>query len=211
MNQHTDLQAENSPSNGVSARRRFLGIGAKALPVVVTVASQPALGVTCFTPSRSLSRNTSLSQKDFYGDCTNAESPGNYKAQQDPTKNGYHWPSSVKPSDSFHQIFVKGGTVGITKFMKKVNGNWVSKTFGEVLNEGTGAGDGNVAFHVIGAYLNILGGNGAKISNKAMTVDKLKVIWSEYASKGRYEPMAGVPSWDGAAIVNYLKTNGIVA
>lgn len=203
--------AETAQAGQGNDRRRFLGMGAKSVPFVVTVASQPALGVTCFTPSRSLSRNTSLSQKNLYGECTRAESPGNYKAQQDPSSSAYNWP--FRPSSKkFHEVFAKG-TTNRTLFIKlKSNGTYDRDlTFGEAINAAGGVGDGNVAFHVIGAYLNILGGNGAQISSQAMTVSRLQAIWSEYASTGFYEPMAGVPKWDGAAIVNYLKTNGIVA
>lgn len=190
-------------------RRRFLGKTAlKAAPFVITLASQPALGATCFTPSRSLSRNTSLSQKDFYGECTGAESPGNYKAQQDPNANGgaYSWPATVPPSTLMHPLFWVGSIESKTKFTKTVNGTLQSKTLGEVLDVKAAP----VSKHLIGAYLNKMGGNGAVISDKAITVLGILTIWSEYATKGYYEPTAGV-KWYEAEIVSYLKTNGIVA
>ena len=59
------------PSDPVKqGRRRFLGASTAAAPALLTLASQPALGVTCFTPSRNLSKNTSVSQQGKNGDCT---------------------------------------------------------------------------------------------------------------------------------------------
>lgn len=79
-------------------------------------------------------------------------------------------------------------------------------TFGEVLLFNAPE---RLAFHIIAAYLNIRGGNGASISDLAMTEARLKIIWLEYTLKGYYAPMAGV-EWDADDIVNYLKSNGIV-
>lgn len=215
--QNKQLQNNGAPLNlrmgGVSSarltpgRRRFLGAGVKASPFVLTLASQPALGVTCFTPSRSLSKNTSLSQAAKNGDCTGAESPGNYKAQQDPAGTAYHWPASVKPTDPFHPFFKKGNSPGVTQFTKVItNNNVVSMTFGEALNVNA---PGQVHFHIIAAYLNKLGGNGAVIPDLVITVAVIQTIWSEYATNGYYAPVAGV-KWDAVDIVNYLTSNGIV-
>lgn len=188
-------------------RRRFLGAGVSAAPLILTMVSQPALGATCFTPSRSLSRNTSLSQQDFFGECTGAESPGNYKRHQVSTHQAYHWPDSVLPTDPFHPTFDAGSSNNVTQFFKWVNGEKVSKSFGEVLQENAA---GMVAFHIIGAYLNKKGGNGAVIPDTAITEDGIKAIWAEYASKGYYEPIAGV-KWYATDIKRYLKDNGLVA
>lgn len=208
----TDRDSNPVPSNAdlngeKKSRRRFLGAGAAATPFLLTLVSQPALGVQCFTPSRSLSKNTSLSQKDHIGDCTNAESPGNYKAQQDPTKGAYHWPASVPPTTMMHPLFHMGNSEGVTKFTKLVNNNQVvSKTLGEALNVNA---PGQVHFHLIGAYLNKMGGNGAFIPDNVMTVQDILGMWQEFATKGFYEPMAGI-KWYAEDIVGYLKTNGIV-
>lgn len=170
--------------------------------------SQPALGATCFTPSRSLSRNTSVSQNGFYGECTGAESPGNYKARQTPGTGGYHWPASVNPTDPFHApgTFLMGSVEGVSKFTKIVGTNTVSMTFGEALNVQAA---GQVHFHLIGAYLNKMGGNGAVIPDVAITVEGILNIWAEYVTKGFYEPTAGV-QWGPEEIKTYLISNGIV-
>lgn len=194
------------PLTNGGRRRRFLGAGVSAAPLVLTMVSQPALGATCFTPSRSLSRNTSVSQNGLFGECTGAESPGNYKAQQTPGTSAYHWPASVKPTDPFHPTFKMGSEQGVSKFTKRENGKWVSMSFGEALNINA---PGQVHFHLIGAYLNKLGGNGAIIPDVAITVDGILKIWNEYIIKGFYAPTTGV-QWGAEQIVTYLKTNGIV-
>ena len=208
MNDH-DTQSDSDDSRAISTakgRRRVLGAGASAAPFLLTLVSQPALGVTCFTPSRSLSRNTSLSQTGKYGECTGAESPGNYKAQQTPGHSAYHWPASVPPTTAMHPLFYMGDSEGVTKFTKVVNRNTVSKTLGEALQVTT---SGQVHFHLIGAYLNKMGGNGAVIPDNVLTVSAILGMWQEYAMRGYYEPFAGT-KWYAAEIVNYLISNGIV-
>lgn len=202
------IHSEATPLVDPNVKRRgFLGKGIKAAPFVITLASQPALGEICFTPSRALSKNTSISQQGKDGVCTGAESPGNYAAKQNPTTRGaYHWPSSPKPTDPLHPTFKEGNHEGVTKFTKTVNGNVVSQTFGEALNVNA---PGQVHFHLIAAYLNVKGGNGAVISPKAITADGVLTMWQEYASRGYYEPVAGV-KWYEKEIVEYLKLNGIV-
>ncbi|MGK2952769.1 MAG: hypothetical protein ACSLEZ_10345 [Thiobacillus sp.] len=205
-------QETRIPESG--GRRRFLGTSSAAAPFILTMVSQPALGVTCFSPSRALSQNTSISQLGKDGECLNAESAGNYKAQQVPpttatrtrsarSGGAYHWPASVKPTDPFHPIFKEGYTPGVTKFTKP---GGVSMTFGEALNE---QAPGQVHFHLIGAYLNKKGGNGAVIPDSAITETGILTMWDEYATRGYYEPVAGV-KWYGQEIVDYLKSNGIV-
>lgn len=193
-----------APANG---RRRLIGAGASAAPFLLTLISQPALGVTCFTPSRSLSKNTSLSQAGKDGECTGAESPGNYKAQQDPSKGAYRWPASVPPTTPMHPLFAEGNSDGVTRF-KKLNSNnvLVSMTLGEALNVNA---PGQVHFHLIGAYLNKLGGNGAVIPDNVLTASDILGMWREYALKGYYRPFAGT-QWYEADIVGYLISNGIV-
>lgn len=212
------LEKCNTPSDiseeeAGRGRRRFLGKGAAAAPFVLTLASQPALGVTCYTPSRSLSKNTSISQQGKDGQCLNAESPGNYKAQQNSNgpSNSYHWPAAVPPSTPFHPLFVQiGGGNSATSFEKNVGGGGTrSMTLGEVLTDGAGQDFQKVAKHLIGAYLNTMGGNSAIIPAHVMTPQGILSIWSSYATHGYYEVSAGV-QWDGPQIKAYLKSNGIV-
>jgi hypothetical protein len=92
---------ENSDSSQASPdprRRRFLGAGAAATPAILTLLSQPALGNTCFTPSRSLSKNTSASQAGRDGLCEGAKSPVFFR---DADETG--WP--IASSTLFHPTF----------------------------------------------------------------------------------------------------------
>jgi len=200
------IPGTTDPQGGRKDRRRFLGAGAAATPFLMTMVSQPALGVTCFTPSRSLSKNTSISQQGKDGECTGAESPGNYKAHTDATDHAYHWPASVSPDTPFHDIFAKGSKPDITKFMKSVNRVRISKTLAEALAINAPM---QVHFHIIGAYLNKKGGNGAVIPDNVITEGGIIEMWRQYALNDYYVPMAN-EKWDGAQIVTYLKENGIV-
>jgi hypothetical protein len=185
------------PTEQISGRRRFLGKGVKAAPFIVTLASQPALGATCFTPSRSLSKNTSLSQTNLIGECTGAKSPDYYKTAA--------WPTAVPSTTPMHTIFYKGGVQDVSKFTRKVNNVWVSKTMIDALNVYVSS---NVHSYLIAAYLNKI--SGAGISDKAITLDGIKNMWREFAKNGYFSPTSGV-QWGGTEIVNYLKSNGIVA
>ena len=105
-----------------------------------------------------------------------------------------------------HPLFHMGNNEGVTKFTKTQNNQIVSKTLGEALNVNAG---GQVHFHIIGAYLNKMGGNGAIIPDNVMTAQDIRDMWQEYATKGFFEPMAGF-KWFEAEIVDYLKSNGLV-
>ena len=191
----------STPGIGLSvapSRRRFLGTGAVVTPAILTLASQPALGVTCFTPSRSLSKNTSSSQVGKDGVCVGAQSPGNYMAQSTAGPS-YSWPSSVPPSTKFHSI--KGGVF---------SGNYYgSSTLLDVLK--TKDDPSQVAFHLIAAFLNIRGGGGASIASNVLTEQGVKNIWTAWMASGRtsYPVSAGI-TWSGKQLVEYLIFNGIV-
>lgn len=199
---------DNSAVEQNGDRRRFLGKGIKAAPFVITLASQPALGTICYTPSRSLSKNTSISQQGKYGECTIAESPGNYKEKQDITAQAYSWPATVPPSTLFHPLFYAGLTTA-TSFEKTVGGVTRSMTLGEVLTDGANQDTFKFAKHMIGAYLNTMGGNGAVIPANVMPPQGILDIWKSYAMHGYYEVTAGV-RWDAVQIIAYLTSNGIV-
>jgi hypothetical protein len=190
----------------VPSRRRFLGAGAVATPAILTLVSQPALGVTCFTPSRSLSKNTSKSQAGKDGLCTGAESPGNYKTQTTPGTSAYHWP--ISPNTKFHSNQTYGGVAGV--FSGSIYGN---RSLLDVLNKTNGMSDPyNVAYHLVAAYLNVLGGNSAVIASNVMNAQDVKDIWTAWLASGRtkYPVMAGT-DWTGQQLVDYLISNGIVA
>lgn len=195
-------------SDTVRLRRRFLGRGAAAAPFLITLASQPALGATCFTPSRSLSKNTSVSQQGKEGECTGSASPEDYKALQanHNSRGRGPWPNGLSPKDSFHAIFAMGSNEGVTKFTKPGKKQMVSQTFGEVLNQVSGL---NIHAYLIAAYFNKRSVLSSSIPDNVITTTGILNMWSEYAKKGYYEPFAGV-KWYGEEIKNYLLSNGIV-
>lgn len=197
---HTSPLKDARECSGSAGRRRFLGAGTAAVPAVLTLLAQPALGATCFTPSRSLSRNTSVSQTGEYGECR-GQSPGNYSQQIEPGRPAYTWP--IPPDTAFHPTFAIGSRSG-TRFVKA---DGKSFTMLEVLNLKGSEDPGKVAFHLIGAYLNV---KANLVSPAAIDEPRILGIWAEWATRGYFEPVAGV-RWYAAEIVDYLKSNGIVA
>ncbi|MDR2186430.1 MAG: hypothetical protein LBE62_00080 [Azonexus sp.] len=202
QNTHADSKQNNADGKS-RGRRRFLGAGAATTPFLLTLVSQPALGVACFTPSRSLSKNTSLSQQDKYGNCLNAKSPSSYAAQ---ASTGDGWP--VPPTTLMHPTFYQGGVLLKTYFAKPTgpNGELTSMTLGEAIQE---TSQGQVHAYLIAAYLNKRGGGGAVIPDNVLTETDILGMWQEYVTKGFFEPMAGI-NWYADDIINYLQTNGIV-
>lgn len=211
------------PSRG---RRRFLGAGTSAVPALVTLASTPALGATCFTPSRNLSQNTSLSQAAFVGTCTGT-SVTSYKA-------GTGWP--IANNTRFHTVFT--GDVFWVKNNASGSSGLRSCTLLEVLNLDTttlappagkvwstsagvyrssfvpvtgttGSETITVAKHLVAAYLNCSAGlvpnNVLKASG---TVPSCTDIWADFIADGKYEVMASV-LWLPSGIVDYFISNGI--
>ncbi len=190
----TDPQTPSATavSDVAPGRRRFLGRGAAVAPVLVTLAAQPALGTTCYSPSGSLSKNTT-GGRTYTGDCR-GESSGNYKQQ---TKN---WPSSYKPGDLLSKMFPAGPYLSSFK-----SGN-ATKTLQQVMNL-TGNEDPNqFAFHMIGAVLNCERG---LVPSGVMTVGQLRTIWTTlYTGAGTMK--VGSQTWDKARFVSYLKEFKIV-
>ena len=174
-------------------------------PTILTLVSQPALGTTCYTPSRSLSKNTSASQAGKDGICLNAESPGNYKTQSVPGTSPYHWP--ISPNTKFHSNKTYNGIAGVFS-----GSTYGSRSLLDVLNKTNGLNDPyNVAYHLIAAYLNILGGNSAVIASNVLNAQGVKDIWTAWLASGftKYPVMPGT-DWTGQQLVDYLISNGIV-
>ena len=201
--------AEAPKLKPAKGRRRFLGAGAAATPVLMSIASQPALGATCFTRSRSLSKNTSISQQGKYGECSGV-SPGNYKTQTNPQSPAYNWPAAPTPSTKFHPLF--SGSYFTATLKAPATGTRIL-TLLEVLSlpklpadvQTAPSDPSKLAKHLIAAYLNVQKG-----LIPAVVLDSTKVlnIWAERQSKGYFEPMAGV-KWYDAEIVIYLKSTEV--
>lgn len=212
------------PSRG---RRRFLGAGSSAVPALVTLASSPALGATCFTPSRNLSQNTSLSQNAYIGNCTGGSVTA-YKA-------GTGWP--IATTTPFHSLFLGdvfyvktdsgANTTGLRSctLLEVLNLNsgtlappagvvWSTKqgvykaSFAAVAGT-TGAETMTVAKHMVAAYLNCAAGLVPSTVLKATgTVPSCTDMWADFIADGKYEVMASV-LWGPTAIVDYFISNAI--
>lgn len=149
MNQdelHNSLreQVANAQDPVPSTRRRRLIRGVAASPLLMTIASRPAwANSTMCTPSALASANLS-GQHDFEG-C--GISAGWWK------NNEARWP--IVPTTPFHSIF------GRVKFndqviYEKTQGG-APTTLSDVINKRfSGDNPGNLAFPLIGAYLNAL-------------------------------------------------------
>jgi hypothetical protein len=78
----------------------------------------------------------------------------------------------------------------------------------EVMNLGGNPGedDSKIAFHMIGALLNIRNG---KIPANVLDEAKLFLMWTDWSTTGGYLPFAGVAPWTAGQIVTYLQSNRI--
>jgi hypothetical protein len=193
MNENQTGAPDATTAPVAASRRRFLGKGAVAAPAVLTLASSPALatGMACSSPSRAMSQHASAAGRGDSGIC-NGISPGNYKAQTTAGKPGYYWPASCGPDVKMHPLF-SGSRFG-------------SMSLKQVLNL-VGAPDAQqVAFHLIGAYLNCLNG---RIPTKVLTAAQVKAIYTSWDTTGGYPPFVGATPWTGTEIVTYLKNSKI--
>jgi len=139
-----DSHSANEQASGLSVRRRKLLGSVAASPLLLTVASRPvwATGGMC-TPSALASANLS-GQHEFTG-C--GISAGFWK-----TKKSW-WPTS--PNTEFHSIFGKIRFEDVVIYEKTSVGS--RTTLGDVIDLNfTGKNPGNLAFILVGAYLNAL-------------------------------------------------------
>ncbi|MBK6469177.1 MAG: hypothetical protein IPF94_00215 [Betaproteobacteria bacterium] len=175
-------------------RRRFLRRGAATTPLLLTLTAQPALGFTCYSPSGSLSKNTS-GGRNYTGDCT-GKSPGNYKAQIVPGPgDSYNWPTeSYVPGDRLIKMFPAGPF--LDSFMADTT---TTKTLLQVLNLGGNGDPYQFAAHMIAAVLNCVNGF---VPAGVMTEGQLRTIWTALYTAGTIQ--VGSEHWDKERFVQYL-------
>lgn len=186
--------AAEQPVKALAARRRFLGKGAIAAPAILTLVAQPALGVTCYSPSGSLSKNTS-GGRNYTGNCTGV-SPGNYKTQNGGSAN--HWPSGWSSTDPISKMYTP-----VPAYCQNTGGT--DKTLNQVLSLGGNTDPNKFAFHMIGAYLNVLNNY---VPSNVLDTAKLKQIWIDIHTLGYYE-VGGVQRDRSWIVDQYLKPYGI--
>lgn len=210
----SDKKESMPPRTAMTGRRRFLGAGSAVTPVILTLFSQPALGATCFTPSRSLSRNTSVTQDGRYGKECYGLPPSSYSGVE----------------TSFHSVFVEGSTQGKDKFYKTVDGAEIKKpngksydppryeqvsvpmTFGDVIR----SFPGSLAAYMIAAYLNCKNGKVPPyvlIADGGGEIPSVTGMWAEWVRFGMYtvKQPGSHPDfqWNANRIILYFQDNAI--
>lgn len=180
-------------------RRRFLRTSLGAAPILMTLVSRPVLGGgggnlggggQCFTPSGFVSMPTSQHGQGY---TCSGRTPGYWK-NCDVGTGGHSWPSPYYPTTisgnwghqatKFTDVFSPSPYPGSTTLL-------------QVLEMGGGPPN-DVARHIVAALLNVASG-----WTPVLTISRVQDIWNEYATKGYYEPTAGV-KWYHDDIVNYL-------
>jgi hypothetical protein len=120
-------------------RRKLVASVVSASAMIVTVASRPAwaTGGTC---TRSGLNSANLSGRHTFEGC--GRSAGRWKTQQ------HLWPTDVSPATLFTAVFGNSSYKGSILFANKTLGQAIA------LTSDTNTNPGNIALHVIGAYVN---------------------------------------------------------
>lgn len=222
------------PTTEVSGvRRRLVRGGLSAAPLLVTLTSRPVLAQTCFSPSETLSGTLSHKGDDL--PLCQGRSPGVWKnvaeqelaafkqwkqAQAKHESDGNEdwayddsvlahegafvsWP--IPPTDAFHSYFAQGTNA---RYYKRKNGQWKPLSLLEVMQLTGGDDPAKIGFHFVGALLNIRVG---LVDPRAMTEQRLRSLWAEYATQGYYVPYAGATRWYAADIVAYIQQTGLAS
>jgi hypothetical protein len=181
-------------------RRRLLQGGLAAAPVLMTLASRPVLAGPVQTPSAFTSGNTST---PIRGLTSSGQSPSYWKESQNFSawRPPYYPGTGTSPLQQKTSLSSVGesGATQATLFDSVFAPHYRGKTLLDVLQLGGGPPD-DVAGHAVAVVLNIAAG-----WTPVITVKIVKQIWSEYITKGYFEPTAGV-HWDAAQIVEYFKS-----
>lgn len=170
------------------SRRRLLQGGLAAGPVLLTLVSRPVLAQQCQSPSAFCSGNASVAAGA--GPICAGRTPGYWKQPQ--------WFGSWRPPYYPTTVGGQGGHQA-TLFNTVFTPHYSGQTLLDVLGMGGGPPN-DVARHVVAALLNAAAG-----LTPVLTVAAVKGIWSEYITKGYFEPTAGV-QWGDAQIVSYLES-----
>ena len=198
---NTPPSTESPSLGGVNpnaGRRRLLQGGLAAAPVLMTLVSRPVLAQVQ-TPSAFCSGNTSTPVGAAL--TSSGQSPGYWKQPQ----HFGAWPPPYYPTTGtgaghgqagFSTAGVAGGSQP-TLFDSVFTPHYPDKTLLDVLELGGGPPN-DVARHAVAVLLNVAAG-----WTPVITVKTVKEIWSEYITKGYFEPTAGV-HWDHAQIVQYF-------
>lgn len=183
--QHTDVAA---------SRRKLLKLGAGMTPVLMAFASRSAFACHSTTPSAF---GSVCNSRPELLQSSNGRSPGYWKNHTGPE----NWPSPYYSN----KITTKKGTIPATTF-KSVFGGGSSPfsadaTLLDVLESG-GGGSKAVARACVAALLNAA--SGCTPSSILSVDDVVNRIWYEYATKGYYEPVAGIKWYSNSPSLPYI-------
>jgi hypothetical protein len=194
----SELNEAPKGEEGVAAatpnRRRRLMQGGLGVAPLLTLVSRPVLGQVCLSPSGTMSMQTSANAKVNYCSGQTPEWWAN-------SLNFGQWPGSILPEDKTiiagPNIKTKSATLfsecfTCTALMSALAG----QTYLQVLQAG------GVPSYFAAALLNVKKG-----LVPVLTEDSLKMMWYEYATKGFYEPTAGVAWYDDKLITFFVSTN----
>jgi hypothetical protein len=184
-------------------RRRLVGGGLGAAPLLMTLVSRPVLGQeTCLSTSAHLSGPTSHPHEQHV--CSGG-SPSYWSQPQ----NFKEWPSPYQPHGTQPTTHGASASLGSSSTLLSPTATLFSATFSPspyppettfltVLTMGGPSND--VARHLVAAQLNV-----AKGWTPVLDAAQIQTIWLEYTGKGYFEPTAGV-KWYEPEIVAYLES-----
>jgi hypothetical protein len=184
MSPETDRKDPAEPGHEILAsaalgRRRLLRGGLSAAPVIMTLASGPVSAGLCRTGSAYGSLNPSGRRTSV---TCGGRSPSVWA-----TTNHSHWP--LDANALFSDYFNPGLTGNNVKLKRVVDPS---------------NGYDPVARNCVAALLNASSGPPLTPSS-ILSLAKAKEIWSSYATRGYFEPTAGI-RWDSAKIVDWMTT-----
>lgn len=209
---HSNLPQASDPDSPVDLSRRKLG-AAIGVSAVLTLASRPVLATNCVSASAAASGN--LSHHGTPPTCS-GKSPGYWK--QHPSS----WPSPYTSGScsagTYCNLAAKwsGGTLfhptfSGQKFKADLDSNSstakTSLSMMQVMKLADGSNpwgltdQDNLGMHIVAALLNAKAGY---VPSSVLTEAKVINMWNEWATKGYFEPKAGV-QWSSAQIVAYIQ------
>lgn len=208
-----NVEKEYTPvSNGFSdpvssvneSRRGFTRSGLAVSGVLLTLASRPVLGNSvCKTPSGFLSGNVSTHGTPV---TCSGRTPGYWGTN---TLSSHRWPqpyltgTCINRKQSQDYRSWKGGTMFNDTFLgfKCIGPASALAPYSmlQVILLGGGDDTYQLGAHCVAALLNARSG-----LTPVLTEADIRNMYNEWATKGYFEPTAGV-KWDGSQIVDYLK------
>lgn len=169
------MDQNNSPQN--PSRRRLLRNSAGAVPVVLTLVSAPVRATYYTTPASSFASINSSRPHNTH--TTTGCKPSWWK-----TLHINSWPASCVNSDN-------AGNRTHKKFKDCIGtgSTWDDWTLLQCVEDSSESGNTGMMKHLVAAYLNACAG---KTPAELCSVPIVRGMWSEFKTKGYYEPTAGI-------------------